>query len=214
MTARLIDISPLVSERIGVFPGDVPFKREASLRLDRGDNIDLSAMHTTLHVGAHADAPSHYLHAGTAIDRRPLSLYYGPCQVMEVEVARGARLQIADLRLPIEAPRVLFKTGTFPDPDDFNEDFASLSPALVDHLHARGVLLAGIDTPSVDPCHDRILESHQALARHDMAVLEGLVLAHVDPGIYTLIAFPLRLAGADASPVRAVLLAPGGEFPA
>lgn len=213
MSPRLIDISPLVSEHIGVFPGDVPFQRDVSLRLDRGDNIDLSAIRATLHLGAHADAPSHYVQGGQSIERRPLSLYYGPCQVMEVEVARGTRVQVADLRQPIEAPRILVKTATFPDPDVFNQDFASLSPALVDHLHARGVLLVGIDTPSVDPCADKILESHQALARHDMAVLEGLVLSHVDAGIYTLVALPLRLAGADASPVRAALIAPGGDFP-
>jgi len=213
MNARLIDISPLVSERIGVFPGDVPFKRDVSLRLDRGDNIDLSAIHATLHLGAHADAPSHYVQGGASIERRPLSLYYGPCQIIEVDVARGARVQVEDLRLPIEAPRVLLKTGTFPDPNLFNEDFASLSPALIDYLNARGVVLVGIDTPSIDPCADKVLESHLAVARHDMAVLEGLVLSHVDPGIYTLIALPLRLAGADASPVRAALIAPGGDFP-
>jgi arylformamidase len=214
MSPRLIDISPLVSERIGVFPGDTPYRRQASLALAAGDNIDLSAMHATVHVGAHADAPSHYVRGGQGIEKRPLEVYYGPCQVVEVRVARGARIQPADLEMDVEAPRVLFKTGTFPNPELFNEDFASLSPALVDHLHARGVFLVGIDTPSIDPCHDKILESHQALARHDMAVLEGLVLEHVAPGFYTLLALPLRLEGADAAPVRAALISSTPDFPA
>jgi arylformamidase len=100
---------------------------------------------------------------------------------------------------------VLLRTGTFPDPRNFNEDFASLSAELVDWLHGIGVITVGIDTPSVDPFHDKILEAHHAMARHDMANLEGLVLDDVPEGRYELIALPLRLAGADGSPVRAVL---------
>jgi arylformamidase len=211
---RIIDISPLVSERIGVFPGDVPYSRHPSLRIEQGDNIDLSSITTTLHLGAHVDAPSHYARGGEAIATRPLELYYGPCQVVKVAVARGSRVRPDDLRDPIEAPRVLFRTDSFPDPNRFHEDFASLSAELIESLHERGVLLIGIDTPSIDPCRDPVLESHQAAARHDMANLEGLVLSHVAPGFYTLAAFPLKLDGADASPVRAVLLAPTSDFPA
>ena len=105
----------------------------------------------------------------------------------------------------LEAPRVLLRTGTFPEPEGWNSDFASLSPELVDALAAAGVVLVGIDTPSVDPFDDAELESHRALRRHGIANLEGLVLGHVPPGRYTLIALPLPLEGADASPVRAAL---------
>jgi arylformamidase len=213
MTPRIIDISPLVSERIGVFPGDVQYRRQASLSIAHGDNIDLSSIQATLHFGAHADAPSHYIKNGVGIAARPLEPYFGACQVIEVAAARDTRLTPDSLTTPIEAPRILFRTGTFPDPEHFNEDFASLSPALVDFLHSQGVQLVGIDTPSIDPCHDPALESHQAIARHDMAILEGLVLAHVPVGFYTLVALPLRLEGADASPVRAVLLAASSDFP-
>ncbi len=87
-----------------------------------------------------------------------------------------------------------------------SEDFNSLSPELVAWLHGEGVILIGIDTPSVDPLQSKVLESHNALADRDMSVLEGVVLDHVEPGVYTLSALPLRLEGADASPVRAVLL--------
>jgi arylformamidase len=214
VSPRLIDISPLVSERLGVFPGDAPYRRQTSLSIARGDNIDLSAIHTTVHCGAHADAPNHYVKDGVGIAARPLDLYYGPCQVMQVAARRDARLGIEALDGDIEAPRVLFRTDTFPDPDTFNEDFASLSPALIEHLARRGVRLVGIDTPSIDPCHDPRLESHQVVAKHDMAILEGLVLGHVAPGLYTLVALPLRLDGADASPVRAALVAATPDFTA
>jgi arylformamidase len=109
------------------------------------------------------------------------------------------------LRVPIEAPRVLLRTGTFPDPNRFTEDFAALAPELVDDLHARGVRLIGIDTPSVDLFDSTDLPAHRRFLEHDMAILEGLVLDAVPEGHYELIALPLRLVGFDASPVRAIL---------
>jgi arylformamidase len=215
MPPRILDISPLVSARLAVYPGDVPYRREVSHSLARGEALDLSAVHTTLHLGAHADAPSHVVRGGASIDARPLTFYYGPCQVLEVHVGRGERVGPQHLDAEIEAPRVLLKTGTAPDPECFSDDYAGLAPGLVDFLAAQRVRLVGIDTPSVDLFDDADLESHHALARHDMASLEGLVLAHVPAGLYTLVALPLRLEGADASPVRAVLLTSGDDdFPA
>lgn len=201
----LIDISPPLTPDIAVWPGDVPFSQSYALRIADGAHLDLSSVTTTLHVGAHADGPSHYAADGQGIGERSLDRYYGPCQVVAVDVARGARVQPADLPDPITAPRVLLRTGTFPDPTAFNQDFAALSPALVDFLADRGVVLVGIDTPSVDPFASKALESHQAIHRRDLAILEGVVLEHVAPGTYTLIAMPLHIPGADASPVRAVL---------
>jgi arylformamidase len=101
---------------------------------------------------------------------------------------------------------VLFKTRSFPNPDRWTSDFASLSPELIEKLAGQGVRLVGIDTPSIDPAEDKALESHQAVLRNDMAILEGIVLDDVAEGEYQLVALPLRIAGADASPVRAVLL--------
>lgn len=203
---RLLDISPRVSARIGVWPGDVPFRRIEALRLADGANIDLSSVTTTLHVGAHVDAPSHYVAAGASIDRRPLDLYFGPCQVISVALPRGARIRPADFDAPVKAPRILFHTGSYPDPEVFTTDFNSLSPELVAYLATREVRLIGLDTPSVDPFDDRALEAHHALDRHDMANLEGIVLDQVPDGLYTLIALPLAIEGADASPVRAALV--------
>ncbi len=202
----LIDISPVLSPRVAVWPGDVSFQRHIALSMKQGHNLELSSITTTVHVGAHVDAPNHYIADGDGIATRNLERYLGLCQVIDVDIDRGQRIRPADVHVKVQAPRVLFRTGTFPDPDTFNEDFASLSPELVDWLHDQGVQLVGLDTPSIDLCHDADLVSHNAVARHDMAILEGVVLSHVTPGIYTLIALPLRLEGADASPVRAVLL--------
>ena len=84
-------------------------------------------------------------------------------------------------------------------------DFNSLSPELIEFLVQHEVCLVGIDTPSVDPFSSKALESHKSIAKHDLAILEGLVLDSVPEGLYQLMAFPLKLAQADAAPVRAVL---------
>lgn len=203
---RIHDLSPLLSERLAVWPGDVPYRRRVSLALAQGANLDLSSLEATLHLGAHADAPSHYAAGAEGIDRVDLGPYLGPCEVIAVSVPRGARVLPAHLPGAVRAPRVLLRTGTFPDPERFNEDFASLSPELIRELRRQGCVLVGIDTPSVDPFDSKALESHQALRETGMRNLEGLLLEGVPEGVHTLVALPLRLEGADASPVRAVLV--------
>jgi len=200
-----LDISPPLNPSIAVWPGDTPLAREVLLEIARGASVTLSTLRATVHLGAHADAPSHYENGAPDIAGRSLTYYVGECEVMRVPVERGEVITPAMLPREPSAPRVLFATGTFPDSGVFNQDFAALSPALVDHLHAAGAILAGIDTPSVDPFASKQLAAHQRFLAHDMAILEGLVLEGVPDGHYELIALPLRLEGFDASPVRAVL---------
>lgn len=206
-----IDISPVLSERIAVWPGDTPFRRRAVAEpgaSGSGPGWDLlvSSIDTTLHVGAHADAPNHFTIGGVGIDRVPLAPYRGPCEVVAVDVEPGGTIQPSHLRRAPAAPRVLFKTGSFPNPERFDADFVAFSPELVAWLMGLGVLLIGIDTPSVDPFSSKQLPSHHMTrSGPGVAILEGLELAGVEPGCYELIALPLRLEGADASPVRATL---------
>lgn len=207
MRQGLYDISPVVSERTAVFPGDTPLRRRRLMSFGGGQALELSTLESTVHLGAHADAPCHYHPEGVGISERDPLLYVGVAQVIRVELPRGERILPHHFQgVSIQAPRVLLRTGSFPDPDRWNVDFNSLSPELVRWLASQGVRLVGIDTPSVDPAEDRVLHSHQAIHSCDMAILEGLVLEGVPEGIYTLIAPPLRLEGADASPVRALLL--------
>jgi arylformamidase len=201
----LHDISPPITPSLRVWPGDTPPAREVLLDMRRGDTITLSTLRATVHLGAHADAPSHYGADAPAIDARSLDYYLGPCQVVRVRVPRGSVITPQVITVPISAPRILLDTGTHPDPELFPEDFAALAPELVVWLHRRDVRLVGIDTPSVDPFSSKELPAHKTFLRHDMAILEGLVLKDVPEGVYELIALPLRLAGFDASPVRAVL---------
>ena len=201
----LYDITPPITPYLRVWPGDTPPAREVLLDMRRGDEITLSTLRATVHLGAHADAPSHYGADAPAIDARGLDYYLGRCQVIRVPVPRGSLVTPEAVAAPITAPRVLLDSGTHPDPELFPEDFAALSPELVTWLHRQGVRLVGIDTPSVDPFSSKELPAHKTFLKHDMAILEGLVLKDVPEGVYELIALPLRLVGFDASPVRAVL---------
>ncbi|MDX1387958.1 MAG: cyclase family protein [Acidobacteriota bacterium] len=208
MSPRIYDISPPISEATQVFPGDTPPSREVLLDMKRGANLTLSTLRTTVHVGAHVDAPSHYGADAATIERVALDRCIGPCQVVRVEVLRGDLIGIDALSEPVKSERVLFATGTFPDPTHFNEDFAAFAPEMIDHLHDGGVRLVGIDTPSVDPASSKDLPSHRRCLAHDILILEGIVLDGVPEGRYELIAVPLRLVGFDGSPVRAVLRSP------
>jgi arylformamidase len=203
--SMIYDITPPVSPRLKVWPGDTPPAREILMDMRAGANLTLSTLRTTVHAGAHADAPSHYGRDAPTIDQRPISLYLGPCQVMHVATARRARVGPADLPAPVAAERVLLATGTYLDAERFTEDFAALAPSLIDALADRGVRLVGLDTPSVDLFDDKALVTHQRCLVRDVAILENLVLRDVPDGLYELIALPLRLVGFDASPVRAVL---------
>ena len=211
---KYIDISQTLDDDIAVFPGDIPFQRTTHLSFKQGHHLALSDVRTTLHVGAHADAPSHYHPEGKTIDAVDLTPYLGHCQVVEISIPRGERVTLSyfkNLNLEISAPRVLFKTSSFPNPKKWNDDFNALSAELITYLHQKNVTLVGIDTPSVDPSTDKELSSHQALYQTQMAVLEGLCLEHVSAGLYELIALPLKIKGADGAPVRAILIPQTGE---
>jgi arylformamidase len=168
--------------------------------------MTLSSIRTTVHIGAHTDAPNHFEASDRGIDTVALSNYAGPCQVIRVSTRRGEGIRVADLgEKTIRASRVLFRTDSFPDPNHFNTDFVSLTAEIVNFLAGKNVCLVGIDTPSIDAFDSKDLPSHHATLETGVAVLEGIVLTDVEEGLYELSALPLKLAGADASPVRAVL---------
>ena len=202
---QVYDISPLISSQLVVFPGDVPFTRKVSLSQEQGAHLDLSSIETTLHIGAHADAENHYGKNQVGIDRKDLTHYLGPCQVIEVKVERGGSISLCDFSIEaVSNPRVLFKTESF-DPYKWTSHFVSISSEVIESLAQAGVILIGIDTPSVDPADSKTLDAHKVILKHNVSILEGLVLDEVSEGEYQLIALPLKIKDADASPVRAIL---------
>lgn len=211
---KIYDLSPTLNSLTGVFPGDVAFKRDVSMSFEAGHHLGLSSVSTTLHIGSHADASNHYSAQGEGIDRRDVSHYVGPALVVRAKVPRGERVELRHLsdfgRMMIDSggqlpEKFLLWTGSFPNPNDWNSDFASYSPELIAMLATRGVRTIGIDTPSIDPETSKALESHHTIERLSLAVLEGLCLDGVPEGEFTLMAQPLKIGGADAGPVRALL---------
>lgn len=202
---KLWDISPTVTPDALIFPGDEPYALRWTATLTPDCPVNLSAITLSPHVGAHADAPLHYANGAAAIADVALDAYLGRCRVIHAiacgPLIRIEHLQHAEAELP---PRVLVRCCQRAD-TQWNPEFSAFAPETVEWLAARGVRLIGLDTPSVDPASSKSLDSHQRLLRLDLRVLENLVLDEVPEGDYELIALPLKLAGACASPVRAVL---------
>jgi arylformamidase len=210
---RLWDISPPVSASAPVFPGDTPYAQAWSARIAPGCPVNVSAITLSPHVGAHADAPLHYADGAAGIGQVALEPYLGRCRVIHA-IGRGPLVEVEHLAHAADAlpPRVLVRTCERA-PTGWVDDFAAFAPRTLDWLAGRGVLLVGIDTASVDPAASKTLDAHQRLRAHDLRVLENLVLDAVPEGDYELIALPLRLVEADASPVRAILRELPAESP-
>ena len=203
---RLWDISPPIAPDSPLFPGDEPYSQKWTARIGPGCPVNLSAITMSPHIGAHADAPFHYGDDAPAIGAVDIAAYLGPCRVIHA-IGTGQRLihprdlAHAEAGLP---ERVLVRTCD-KAPTHWSEDFASFAPETIDWLTERGVRLVGIDSQSVDPATSKTLDSHHRLLANDLRVLENLVLDQVPAGDYELIALPLKLMQACASPVRAVL---------
>ena len=203
---RIWDISPPVSAESPVFPGDTAYSQEWSATLGPGCPVNVSRVTMSPHVGSHADAPLHYGNEGATIGNVDLAPYLGPCRVIHA-IAKGPliewrHIEHATRELP---PRVLVRTYDRMPVDRWDGALAAYAPSTIEKLAALGVKLVGIDTASIDPAESKSLDSHQVIRRLDLRVLENLVLDDVPEGDYELIALPLKLMTADASPVRAVL---------
>jgi len=203
----LFDLSQPLAPDLPVWPGDTRLAAERTWDHDQTP-VAVSRFSMSTHGGTHADAPLHYARDGAAIDALDLDPYLGPARVVD---ARGWGPAIAADRLmpALEGapPRVLLRTFDRFPLREWRSDFAAIGPQAIAAMAAAGVRLIGTDAPSIDPQDSKTLDAHRAVLAADMRVLEGLVLDDVPPGDYELIALPLRLAGLDAAPVRAVLRA-------
>lgn len=202
---QLWDITPAVSASTPVWPGDTPFSAATTWEIGDGCPVKVSRITMSTHTGAHCDAPSHYDAAGAPIDAVPLDAYLGICRIIDCIGVRCVEPEHVKDALGGVPPRVLLRTYTTTPTDRWDSAFASVAASTVALLAEHGIQLIGIDTPSLDPQASKSMDAHHAVRSHGMAILEGIVLDGVPAGDYELIALPLKLAGMDASPVRAVL---------
>ena len=206
---KIWDISPPVAPGSPVFPGDTPYAQEWSATLAPGCPVNVSRITLSPHVGAHADAPLHYDPRGAAVGELDLDAYLGPCRVIHA-IGCGPLVEWKHLAHALRdlPPRVLVRTYERAPTNRWDPELPALAPDSIERLAALGVKLVGIDSASIDPAGSKTLDSHQVIRRLGLRVLENLVLDQVPEGDYELIALPLKLMAADASPVRAVLREP------
>ena len=207
---KIHDISRPVAKGIPVWPGDTPYDFRFVAEIQKGSSVNVGRVEMSVHTGAHTDAPLHFQDGAPDMASVALSKYLGPCVLADVRPAGPGGVTPALLAGTVDAAvrrtkRLLLRS--YPQrPGGFDVHMTHATPALADWLAERGAVLFGIDTDSMDAFDSQDLPAHHRLTRHGIAILEGLDLSRVAPGEYELIALPLRLVGADASPVRAVLV--------
>jgi len=204
--SRMWDISQPLHAAVPVWPGEPPFALHRHAVIGEGCPVNVGAMVTPLHAGTHGDAPLHYANDGASSAECDLEPYIGPCVLLDVRHARG-RVEVDDIDWDAVAgaERVLLRTYEHFPHQAWDSDFTAIAREVIARLGAMGVRLIGTDAASLDPEQSKTLDAHHAVKAADMRILEGLVLDDVPPGRYELVALPLRIVGADASPVRAIL---------
>lgn len=200
-----IDISQALTKELASWPGDRTFNYSLSYTKEETGSVNIGEINMGVHNGTHIDAPFHYDTNGKTIDTLPLDLAIGKAIVLDVSDTNTIDEDILrryDLK---GASRVLLRTSLPNNPNVFPETMPSIDPAVATYLTNNGVKLLGVDIPSVDITSSKELATHHALYRNNIYILENLMLDHVKAGIYDMIALPLNIVGADASPVRAVI---------
>jgi arylformamidase len=204
---KIYDISRTLNPSIATWPDDHRFERSETQKITEGASVNLSHISMSIHTGTHVDAPYHVLDHGESVDLLDLSPFWGPAQVVTVDAGLGSigvdNFSHVDLSL---GPRILVRTKVGDLPDSvFPEAVAYPSLELVAHFAEHGIILFGVDAASVDPLDSKMMEVHKALYANQIHILEGIDLKQVPDGVYELSAMPLKIEGADGSPVRAVL---------
>ena len=203
----IIDISRKLIHHIAVWPGDTPYNLAQMLDLGRGDSVNLTTLTLSAHTGTHVDAPLHFAADGRAIDQLDLQPYWGRAQVVSLDKAAGPLFpdDFSGYDLTLTSRLLVRSASSDLDQAIFPDQFIYPSPELADYLGSLNSCLYGTDGPSMDPEDSKSLDGHHALRRNNIALLEWLDLSQVNDGLYELVALPLKIAGGDGSPVRAVL---------
>lgn len=209
---EIIEISLPLNSESAVYPGDPPVHLESLAR--PSDPYRLSALQTSLHAGTHLDAPSHFIAGGATIDALPIERFLLPARVITVVAPDGCigtqaiAADLHDMRGRALLLRTLPRSAELPRESAYPTDHAWLSIAAAKAIVAAGITLVGIDAPDVDRHGDASFGVHRCLLGAGIVLLEHIDLRRAADGDYQLVALPLRLSGAEASPVRAVLLKP------
>ncbi|OCA81570.1 arylformamidase [Bacillus sp. FJAT-27225] len=202
---KWIDISQPLDGTIGHWPGDTPFKYETAFTKQQTGSVNIGRITTSLHTGTHVDAPFHFDNEGAKIIDLDIEVFIGPARVIDVCSFSKIDQKVLETFDLDGVERLLMKTSIPNNPQLFPETIPELDASIAAYLGEMGVLLLGVDIPSVDPLDSKSMETHHALHRNGIHILENIMLDSVEEGDYELIALPLPLKDADGSPVRACI---------
>ena len=211
---KIWDISRTLSNDFAQWPGDEPVHYRLTREIAKGQSVNLGAITMSVHNGTHADARFHFDIKGESIDKAPLDIYVGRATVVDLAQTflrskEKHLITTEDLKPHAEdiaaTSRVLIKTGRWRDSTIFPNQIPVIAADVPAWLQKIGVKLLGLDLPSMDEIDSKSLQNHHALARTGIAIVESLDLSEVASGIYNLAALPLKIAGGDGGPVRAIL---------
>src|SRR5699024_7697001 len=200
-----IDISQTLSNNIAHWPGDEPFNFTVPFTKEQTGSVNIGRITTSPHTGTHVDAPFHFDNEGKTIEEIHIDTYIGAAKVIDVTDAEKVTAQLLEGYELSGVTRILLKTRKEIDEEQFPEDYMIVDEDVGPYLRSLGVQLLGTESPSVDHVFSKELSAHHALGENEIHILENIILTHVEPGMYDLIALPLKIKGADGSPVRAVI---------
>lgn len=201
---EIFDISMELNPETPEWPGDRPFEYALSVTKEQSGSVNIGEIKSSTHMGTHIDAPFHYDDQGLKVDEMPLEVYLSTAQVVDVQ-GLG---EIGTEHLPEPengVTAILLKTCSWQDRRGFPKSWPIFSESIAEWMKDRGIRLLGVDVPSVDPENSKELPMHHSMNANDRYILEGIVLDDVAPAVYQLSALPLKIKGAEGSPVRAVL---------
>jgi arylformamidase len=211
---KIWDISRTLSNNLAEWPGDEPCRFRLTREKTKGASVNLGAISMSVHNGTHADARFHFDTNGDSIEKAPLETYLGRVTVVDfgqafLQSKEKHLITIEDLRPSAEqiaaTSRLLVKTGRWSDSTVFPDKIPVIAADVPAWLQKNGVKLLGLDLPSVDEIDSKSLQNHHALAHAGIAIVESIDLSGVAAGIYHLAALPLKIAGGDGAPMRAIL---------
>jgi len=203
---RLRDISIPLSAGIPEWPGDTPFTCGWAGTIANGSSVNVSTITSSPHVGTHADAPLHVRDGWPGSHELPLEAFYGPAIVIDISDESGElSFEVIEPLISAGIERLLLKTGRTIAAGSFPDDWPAVSESCARSLLGRGLRLLGVDAPSVDARESKSLPVHKMLFSDNACILENLDLRRTPPGVYELMAFPLKVMSLDAAPVRAIL---------
>ncbi len=209
---EIIDITQTVGPKIVKWPDETkPPSQEYVTHTDKGDPATVSQWTLSAHTGTHMDARMHFIAGGWEMEKLDLSRSVGPCRVVDLTHVEG-HISRADLEAAEVAgqARLLLKTRNselgLMQREEFQENYVAISEEAAEYLVEIGAETVGVDYLSVEPFEDGEFHTHHTLLGAELVILEGLVLADVEPGEYLLVCLPLKLAGSDGSPARAILI--------